>query len=311
MTDENTPLDQEEDFDIDNLDFSEESVEAEEVVEETVKQEDSKYPSAIDDDRVKLLESELKAAREEATQAAKEREEAWEETEKTRTAAISGQIQQWQSDLARENREMVILQQQYARAQAEQDVDKQSDLIAKHSERQQLIGQLQNNIGNAQHQLSAKPVRAVKEVVKVEPPKRSAGEQMADKWAAENPWYNDPARMKDRQLVDDLCKKAMEAKYDPASLKFWNYIDREVEAANSKRDAPRRTPPAARPVANKGGSQSMSTNNRNKPDPDILKAAHLALDRRGIAKGHPEFEKLQKSYYGTFKREIDKAKQNG
>lgn len=310
MDDKDLEVNHEEEDNLDDLDFSDPIEEEEEELPPKKDEEEAKSPLApAEDEQIKLLRSELEAARADAAQAAKDRAEAWEEAENARTTAINGAIQGWQNDLARENRDVVTLQQQYARAQVEQDADKQADLIAKYNEKQQAINQLQSNIGNAQQQLNNKPVRAVKEPAKAEAPKRSAGELMADKWAAENPWYNDPAHKAKRDLVNELCAKAVEAKYDPSSLKFWNYIDKEVEAQSSKKDTPRRAQPAVRPVANKGGS--VSSTNKNKPDAEILRAAHKALERRGISKADPRFETLQKSYYGTFKREIEKAKNNG
>ncbi len=52
------------------------------------------------------------------------------------------------------------------------------------------------------------------------------------------------------------------------------------------------------------------SDNKKKADREILVAAHRMLERRGIGKTDPRFDELQKSYYGTIKREIDKSKES-
>ena len=308
MDDKELEIQEEDHFDPEELDFTLDGEEDEGDAEAEPEERKDEPVVPVEDERISRLEAEVAAARADAQQASKDREEAWEEAEKARTTTIHGAIQQWNNDLAREQREMLVIQQQYERAKLEQDGDKVEALIAKYSEKQTAVNQLNGNLNNAQQQLNNKPVRKAAEVTPEK--KRTAGELMADKWAAENSWYNDPAHMAKRKIVDETCKKAIEAKYDPGTLKFWQYVDKEVEAATNKKDAPRRTPPAFRPVSsNQTGTQTMS--GKKKADAEILTAAHRMLERRGISKSDPRFDKLQKSYYATVKREVEKAKQNG
>lgn len=312
MDDKDLDVGSEDDFnldDLDDLDFTLEGDDEEGELEKP-KPEEKEVLAPIEDARITRLEADLAAAKAEAVQAAKDREEAWEEADKVRTNAITGAMTQWQADLAREQREALTIQQQFERAKMEQDADKVEGLIAKYNDKQQLINQLSNNLNNAQAQLNNKPERKKAAVsTEVDKPKRSAGEQMADKWVSENSWYNDPTHMDKRKIVDDLCAKAVAAKYDPSSLKFWNYIDKEVEALSSKKDTPRRTPPAVRPTIKQGGSQTVS-DNKKKIDSEILRASNAALERAGFTKTHPDYERRQKSYYKTYFAHAQKTKVN-
>ena len=201
---------------------------------------------------------------------------------------------------------MLSLQQQHARATADGDVDKIEKLIAQYHDHQQAVNQLNGNINNAHQQLSNKPVR--KSVEKVTQQKTPA-EQMADKWVAENSWYNDPKYMEKRKLVDKLCADAVAAKYDASSLKFWNYIDSKIEEASTKKQSPRRSPPAVRPVVKGNNVQSISSGKKS-VDREILTAVRSALERRGVDKNHPEFDRLQKSYYRTYSMHAKERQSN-
>lgn len=300
----------EDEFDIDDIDFD---IEGEEVPIEGVisPKEEIEKNSPVEDGRIAQLEADLESAREEARREREDAQTAWEDADKIRTSTIQQALQQWGNDIAREQKEVLAIQQAHARATADGDTDKVVELIAKYDEKQRSINQIQSNINNAQHQLANKPQRKVKEPVieAKKQPEKNAAMVMADRWTEENPWYNDPTHKEKRQLVDKLVKEAISDKYNPATLKFWAYIDRKVEEDTKKKETPRRTPPAVRPVINQVGNQPVS-NNKKRADAEILLAADKALERRGIGKTHPDFIKYRKSYYKTYSTHAAKMSQS-
>ncbi len=271
-----------------------------------------KVAEPVEDVRIKKLEADLQAAKEEAAQAAKEREEAWQEADKARDAAIQGAISQWQNDLTREQREIVVLQQQYARAQTEGDADKQSDLIAKYNEKQQALNQLNNNINNAQQQLANKPVRKVAEVKVDAKPERTNAEKMADSWVGENSWYHDPAYMDKKVKADEIVRKQIAAGYDASRLSFWSNLNKELEGDDSKKTQ-RRAAPAVRPVGNNNNVGNRVTNSK-KADAKVLEETNKFLEMRGVSAqsiGQKKFEEMRKRAYISIRNQLKNEASNG
>lgn len=302
---------EEEEEDFANIDYSldDEPAESEEIIkEEPKKEEEVKNSLLVDEDEVARLKADLQIAQQEVEKERAAATEAYEEFEKIRVSSIQGQMNQWKNDLSFYQRQASDLQVEFEKAKINQDTDEIAKIYRLYQEKQDILNQINSNLTEGQRKLDDRPVRKIAEVKQEEKPKKTAGELMAEKWASENPWYGDPTHKVKRDLVDKLCADAIAAKYDPSSLKFWNYIDRNVEASE-KKESERRTRPAMRPVSNQGGTQSVS-NNKKKADPEILRAAHAALSRRNITKGHPDFEEKEKSYYATFSREINKSRES-
>lgn len=262
--------------------------------------------SSAANDELAQLRRERDEARAESARVIQEREAAEIQSDKDRRNNLQGNLNQWNSDANRLDSTIRELYTAFEIAKVEQDTAKMAELSKEYGEKTQQRNQLQQHINAASTQLNqpAKQPKVASDNKASSAPTLTESEKMAAKWIKENSWYNDPAHAAKRKLADEICAQAKKDNYDPADIKFWEHINREVEKGAT---TPRRTAPAVRPI-NTNGAQGKMTNNGNKADPTILKEAVKLLELRGIDttnRADPETKRLLKSYYGTVKRNKD------
>lgn len=300
--------DQEDHFDPEELDFTldgeEDDVDPAPDKKEEKEEEKKEDLTASELAKVRAEYETLKA---EKDRLENEREQAAIREEEANRITVQTAITQRQGDVKREKDALRNLQVDFEEAKANQDIDKIKALTRAIGEKTDLIEAAQNDISQWQPLLNNRttPKAEVKAT-----PKPEQWQVLAEQWAKENSWVEDPKFKDKKDKAVELYNKLRADGYDHSKLSFWTHINSELkEFDKPKEEVKRRTPPAVRPAIKQGGASTMSES-KKKADREILIAVHRALDRRGVSKNSPDFEKLQKSYYGTFKREIDKSRES-
>ncbi len=306
MDDKDLELNQEDEFDPEELDFTldgeEENTEDDEKDKEPVKEEEPEDVSASELARVR---AEYDALKTKADRLESEREQASIREEEANRVTIQTAITQRQGDARREKDARRELTVALAEATANGDVEAIKKLTRSIGEKDDLIENAQNDISQWQPLLNNRVTPRISQQQEAKPEQWRV---FADQWKSENAWVDDPKFKDKKDKALGLYNKLVADGYDHNKLSFWTHINNELKEFDKPKDeSKRRTPPAVRPVSSQGALQAVS--NKKKADSEILTAVHRALERRGISKSSPDFDKLQKSYYGTFKREIEKSRQ--
>lgn len=299
--------------DIIDDDLPGEEIDFDDIAEEIPEPEEKEKPetgistvSQEVDDEKETLKRERDEARAESARIAKERDDELVRIDTEKKNNLRGNLNIWNNDAASINNDMANLRSAYDIAKIEQDTTKMQSISAEYNKKNNQLENLKTHINAANSELS-KPAPEPKKVVESEKktPELTETQRMAAKWVKENPWFEDPEHLKKREVADTAYKKAVADGYDPTSIKFWKFIDSQVEKASTT--TTRRTAPAVRPV-NSNGVPNKMANNGNKADPTILKAAVKLLNMRGIDtsdRTDPEVKRLLKSYYRTAKLNSD------
>ena len=271
-------------------------------------------PEKKDDraDELAAIAKECDDLREERDRIAQERDDAAFEAKNANYQAVNAYISRCNADLKKEKETLSGLKGDLEEARINGDTDAAKKLTHSINEKEGLIGEITGQI-TKYSPLNVKPEKGAV-TTKATTPKVEAENpilKMARDWESENTWYNNPKYAEKREYIEALAKKRA-ATYDASKLSFWSYIDREVEAYDSrgkKESAPRRTPPAVRPISNNGVSKQVTS--KTKADEAIKKETYAMLERRGIDKSHVDYKKIRNSYYRTAEKFAAEGKLNG
>lgn len=310
-----------ENFDFDGDDVFEEDIDLDDVpvdnddaVDEQEKPETIEKVAAPNSDEVEQLRRELAESRQERDRIAKEREEIAEEVETARKATIESAISNMQNELSRENDEITALHQKLERAKIDGDADKTDAFILAISKKMSVINQLNNNINNANYQLSQRrsPVKNVDVKTAPTADETYANEVaiMANKWLEANSWYNDPAQEEKKASVLAAYNKARTGKYDMTRMEVWEHLNKVRDAFDSKATEKRRTPPAVRPVGsnnNNGGAKTVSNNKINQAALAEADKFMAMYDKTPESLGQKKYVDVRKRAYLS---ELKKIKQS-
>lgn len=285
---------------IDFDDVAEEIPEPNEKPEKTI----STVSQDVDDEK-ETLKRERDEARAESARVAKERDDELVRIDTEKKNNLRGNLNVWNNEAASINNEMANLRSAYDIAKIEQDTAKMTQISGEYNKKNNQLENLKTHIAAANGELNkpAPEPKKVPEVVK-KTPEVTEEQRMAAIWVKDNPWFDDPMHAAKKKIADTAFAQAKKDGYDPASMKFWRFVDSEVEKATT---TARRTAPAVRPV-NTSGAPSKMANNGNKANPAFLKEAVKILNMRGIDttdRSDPEVKRLLKSAYRTVQNNQD------
>lgn len=285
---------------VDFDDVAEEIPEPNEKPEKTI----STVSQDVDDEK-ETLKRERDEARAESVRIAKERDDELVRVDTEKKNNLRGNLNVWNNEAASINNDMASLRSAYDIAKIEQDTAKMTQISGEYNRKNNHLENLKTHIAAANGELNKpapEPKKADAHEKKVTEPTET--QKMAAKWVKENPWFDDPEHAAKKKVADAAYKKAVDDGYDPTSIKFWKFIDAQVEKSNT---TTRRTAPAVRPV-NTSGAPSKMANNGNKANPVYLKEAVKILNMRGIDttdRSDPEVKRLLKSAYRTVEKNSD------
>lgn len=307
--------DQIDNIDLEAIDFGDDEEVLPEKIEDDTENKEIEVPvvdNSLNEELVKLR-ADLESERNRATKAEKEREEAWTEADKVKTETINGAINQWGNQISKLQQETAALYVEYERAKSESEWDKAQLIATQYNEKNSLVNQLNGNIQNAKQQLANKTIRKSEDLAptKEETPKRTSAQLMADKWALENSWFNDPAHNDKRKIVEATIEEAIKSKYDASSLAFWRHVDNKVAEFEAKKTTPRRSPPAIRPSGVKSGVQKVV--DKKNADAEALAKTNdffLINEISAATIGKKEFDARRKRVYLSTLKHLNKGKLN-
>ena len=271
-------------------------------------------PEKKDDGASELaaLRKELNEAKEERDRIAQERDDKDFEAKNANYQSVNAYINRCNADLKKEKETLSGLKGDLEEARINGDTDAAKKLTHSINEKEGLIGEITGQI-TKYSPLNVKPEKGAVTTKPTTPKVDDSNPVliMARNWESENAWYNDPKFKEKRDYIRNLAT-ARAATYDASKISFWTFIDREVEAYDNrgkKEAAPRRTPPAVRPISNNGVSKQVTS--KTKADEAIKKETYAMLESRGIDKDHVDYKKLRNSYYKTAEKFAAEGKLNG
>ncbi len=308
MDDKELAIEQDDDhFDDEELDFTLDGDEEETPEPEAKKEEVAESKEDLTASELAKVRADYESLKAEKTKLEEEREQASIREEEANRITVQTAITQRQGDVTREKAARRNLLVDFEEAKANGDIEKIKSLTRAIGDKDDLIEAAQNDISQWQPLLNNRstPKSESKPAAKAE-----QWQVLAEQWAKENSWVEDPKFKDKKDKAVELYNKLRADGYDHNKISFWTHINGKLEEFDKpKEEVKRRTPPAVRTVIKQGGSPTMS-DNKKKADREILTAVHRSLERRGVGKNDPQFDKLQKSYYATFKREIDKSRES-